>query len=248
MYSILVAKIKKILRPTSDLFNPVENCFIYESECEIKSFETEYKAFEFVQQYLPLTEYICIPGHDKGLQLYWDLWGGIDEDVLQDVDKLSKKLMCISNYNFDYMQDDYDDLKCAMESLEQIENPPEPEERIHEGKMNFDGYIYDKSRLIGDRFSMLMSRNTDIDFDDLTLEEQKQCVVYSDKNVWVNCGYLFDLYCIKTHPEYYRLYAWYVYLTCNAGYTYRKVLRKTQEFVVGCIYRINKIRIKNNWY
>lgn len=247
-YSILVAKIKTETVPTYSLFHPAEEKQFYEDSFEIKDFDSQVDAFNFVQQYLPLTEYICIPGFNKGLQLYWDLWGGAEEEVLQDIQLLSMKLHSLENYNFDYMHDDYDDLKIAMDEYEKIENPPTLEEREQGTDFIIDGYTFDKSRLIGDKFDFMMGRCFDLDFKDLTLEEKKQCILYNSKNVWVNQGYVFDLYCKKQHPDHPVLFAYYLYATHQIERIKYKIENSITQFYHDTIYKINKFRIKKGWF
>jgi len=248
MFSILVAKIRKEEEVTYSLRNPVKEIWVYESEKHIKSFNTKTEAFNYVQQYIPFTEYICIPGDINGLEFYWNLWGGEDEEVLQNTQEMSFKLHDINNYNFEYMKSEYDDLIQGTKEFEQIQNPPEHTEREVDGKLIIDGYVHETSRLIGDRYNFLMSSASKLDFNNLTLEEQKQCVVYDSKNMWVNEGYIFDLYCKRLSPKNYLIVAWYFYLSCNLSYFKYKARTKIENFIRSGVFKINTIRYKNGWY
>lgn len=198
-YSVLTAPLYTIDIATTSLLKPVVTEVRYAEEATILDFDTEEEAIEHVQQFLPFDKVLALPGQREGLEFYASVWMGKDETCLQDLLTLSQKLTDKDNFHWDYGQKDAEQLKASMDEYDDCHEEKEFEEQGNH-KYVVGSLLMGDSQLLGGRSSFMLMLNCDLEFEDLTEEEQISVIdpaTINRKKVTIDEGLMLDLWAIK---------------------------------------------------
>jgi hypothetical protein len=251
MVAVLTCKITNRIVPTSNLLHPTKMQYFYDGTPEIKEFETTETAEAFIEQYLPLGDYIALPGSKRGLECYQQLWIEENGECLQNIEKLNVLLHERNLINWGFYDEDATDL---IESCEEFDKLINDKSGIVE--YNEDGKI--KNYLITEgkskyslfsNFMLAFELTRNLEFNDLSLEDQLKCVEPNMDGAYyiVHEMKLWDLYIEKTY-KYPRLAGATISLKVAIKQMLSTAKYNIKTFFSTEIYKFNEFMVNHKFY
>lgn len=251
-YSVLTVGIETKLEPTENIIHPTSLVTRYTSDATITSFDNELVAMQFASNYWPGNITLALPGDKDGLKLYEQLWMGIGEECLQNVERLANSLMDFTAYNWSFGKEDRDSLDEAIEDHEEQERG---DELVEGTSQKVGSYAMDRSELTWYESSAvyLLGHTSTDNFEDLTPEEQALVITEDSKDkaiVTVSMGAMFDLWCLKKfNGNVIEAMAYATMFSAKNDLSSKKyqIEQKVETTVRDYIKKLNQIRIDNGW-
>lgn len=251
MVAVLTCKLTKRLVPTANLLHPTEVQYFYDGTPEIKEFETEDTAYSYIEQFLPLGDYIAIPGTKRSLDCYQQLWIEMNCQCHHNIEKLNYNLHEKNLINWNYYKEDSDDLIKSIDEFDELINDKSGKvEYTEDGKLK--NYLItegtSKYSLVNN-FLISFELTRDLEFDDLTLEEQLSCVEPTMDGAYfiVEQMKLWDLYIEKTY-EYPRLAGAFISLKTAINVVCSSAKYSICSTFKSSVYKFNEFMVNHKFY